>query len=124
MPPSTTSFGELSRKPASLAPRNHLVLSAPMVKDRTSHTDPVVEREICCMGRNSNSYVRILVYPSDSFNDRRSSRASCGTQTCKICKPARDTRLHPIGHRITRAHKHHRDGLPAGLGSTHDRGDW
>src|SRR6218665_2418227 len=35
MPPLTISFGEPSRKPASPAPRNHLVLSAPMVKDRT-----------------------------------------------------------------------------------------
>src|SRR6218665_865646 len=35
------------------------------------------------MGRNSNSYVRILVYPFDSFNDRWSSRASRGTQRAK-----------------------------------------
>src|SRR6218665_3494632 len=58
MPPSTTSFGELSRNPASLAPRSN---PHRWQKTGRSHTDSVAEREICCMGRNSNSCVNILI---------------------------------------------------------------
>src|SRR6218665_3895281 len=35
------------------------------------------------MGRNSNSYMRILVYPSDSFNDRRAAEQAAERKCAK-----------------------------------------